>query len=155
MAKTFRYKHFYTNVSGRTPEAQDLNVAEIAVNIAAGAEKMFLKNTDDEIVEFIPEHQIDAKIEALDKAASEEDGKVVVTVTQENGLVGEEKVLIKNVQLVGYDNNGTPTGSITTADTVEVALNKLENKIGSNAITNADGSIVVTAPTGSATTKSY
>ena len=113
---------------------------------------MFIKNSTGEVVSFISESQIDAKFDALDKTASSADGQVVITVVETDGVVSEQKANVKDLQLGGYSNDGTPSGSILSNDTVNTALAKLENKIGSNAITNEDKSIVVTAPTGTATT---
>ena len=64
MAKTFRYQHLRTSTSGRVPSTSEIREGEIAVNIAADGEKLFLKNTNNQIVKFIPEAQIDAKIAA-------------------------------------------------------------------------------------------
>jgi len=62
MAKTFRYQHLKTSTNGATPSSSVLKDAEIAVNIAAGGEKLFLKNSSGNVVKFITEDQIDAKI---------------------------------------------------------------------------------------------
>lgn len=152
MAKTFRYQHFYTSTAGRIPSASTLNDAEIALNIAAGQEKMFVKNSAGNVVEFIPKPQIDAKINALDKSASSETGKIVTTVTQVDGLVSETREYLKNIVLSGYSKDTTAQGAINDSDSVQTALSKLENKVGANKITNDDHSIVVTEPTGTATT---
>ena len=62
MAKAFRYQHFRSLVPGTEPTAEQLREGEIAVNLAAGDEKMFFKNTDNIVVKFITEEQVDAKI---------------------------------------------------------------------------------------------
>ena len=152
MAKTFRYKHLLSSTQNAAPTASKLLDGEIAVNNFAGEEKLFVKNSTGEVVSFISESQINAKIDALDKAADAVNGKVVTTVSEVNGLVSETKANVKDLQLGGYSNDGTASGTIGANDTVNTALAKLENKIGSNAITNEDKSIVVTAPTGTATT---
>ena len=152
MAKIFRYSHLRSSVSGKTPSAEVLMTGEIAVNDYAGAEKLFIKNSTGVVIPFISESQIDAKIDALDKAASAEDGKVVTTVTQVNGLVSETKANVKDLQLGGYLKDTSATGAIGSADTINAALSKLENTVAANEISNEDHSIVVTAPAGSATT---
>ena len=81
MAKAFRYQHLRSLVPGTEPTAEQLREGEIAVNLAASKEKMFLKNTDNEIVEFISENEIDSKIEASTIAPDEED------VTKESNVL--------------------------------------------------------------------
>ena len=152
MAKTFRYTHLRSSVSGRTPSADALMAGEIAVNDYAGSEKLFIKNSEGVVIPFISESQINAKIDALDKSASAVDGQVVTTITQENGLVSETKANVKDLQLGGYSKDTSATGPIGSADTINAALSKLENTVGANEITNEDHSIVVTAPAGTATT---
>lgn len=92
--------------------------------------------------------KLQAQINAMDKSASAVDGQVVVTVSEVDGKVSETKANVKDLQLGGYEK-GNQTGAIESADTVEVALSKIENTITANKIANADGSInVTTASTG-------
>ena len=86
-------------------------------------------------------------IHEMDKAASAEDGKVVTTVSEVDGVVSETKANVKDLQLGGYAKTND-TGDIASADTINVALSKLENQIGANEISNADGSINVTPAAG-------
>jgi hypothetical protein len=51
MAK-FRYHHIKSSVEGKAPTAEQLKVAEIAVNDFAGGEKLFIKNSKNEVVDF-------------------------------------------------------------------------------------------------------
>ena len=96
--------------------------------------------------------KLQAQINAMDKTASAVDGKVVTTVVETDGKVTETKENVKDLQLGGYAKDTGATGDIASNDTVNAALSKLENKVGANKITNADGSITVTEPTGTATT---
>lgn len=92
--------------------------------------------------------KLQAQINAMDKSASAVDGQVVVTVSEADGKVSETKANVKDLQLGGYEK-GNQTGAIESADTVNVALSKIENTITANKIANADGSInVTTASTG-------
>lgn len=85
----------------------------------------------------------------MDKAADAENGKVVTTVAETDGVVTETKANVKDLQLGGYEKDTTATGDIASTDTINTALSKLENKANANAISNADGSInVTTAATG-------
>ena len=95
---------------------------------------------------------IESVINAMDKGAEVLAGQVVTTVSQENGKVAETKANVKDLQLGGYSKDPNATGPIGTTDTINAALSKLENIIAANAISNKDGSIVVTEPTGTATT---
>ena len=142
MAKTFRYKHLLSSTANSVPTSDKLLKGEIAINDLD--EKLFIKNNGGQIVTFIPESQINAKINALDKAASAEDGKVVTTVIEENGLVSETKANVKDLQLGGYSKDTTATGAIGSTDTINTALSKLENTVAANEISNSDNSITVT-----------
>ena len=82
-------------------------------------------------------------IHEMDKAADAEDGKVVTTVSEVDGVVSETKANVKDLQLGGYAKTND-TGDILSADTINVALSKLENKAAAITINNADGSINVT-----------
>ena len=86
---------------------------------------------------------IQAQIDAMDKDADVVAGQVVTTVTEADGKVTETKANVKDLQLGGYEK-AAATGAIASADTVNVALSKIENAINANAISNADGSINVT-----------
>jgi hypothetical protein len=142
MAKTFRYKHLLSSTANNVPASDKLLKGEIAINDLD--EKLFIKNNGGEIVTFIPESQINAKINALDKAASAEDGKVVTTVSETNGVVSETKAKVKDLQLGGYSKDTTATGAIGSTDTINTALSKLENTVAANEISNSDHSITVT-----------
>ena len=86
--------------------------------------------------------KLQAQINAMDKAASAEDGKVVTTVAEADGKVTETKANVKDLQLGGYAKTDA-TGPISGTDTINVALSKLENKANAITIANADGSINV------------
>ena len=51
MAK-FRYQHIKSSVEGKAPTAEQIKVAEIGVNDFAGDEKLFIKNSEGEVVDF-------------------------------------------------------------------------------------------------------
>lgn len=95
--------------------------------------------------------EIAAEIDGMDLDVVSGDGEVITAVSEKDGKVSASKTAIKDVKLTGYVKNTTATGAISETDDIEDALNKLENKIGSNAITNGDGSITVTPTDGSTT----
>lgn len=51
MAK-FRYQHIKSSVEGKAPTAAQIKVAEIAVNDFAGDEKLFIKNSENTVIDF-------------------------------------------------------------------------------------------------------
>lgn len=75
MAKTFRYQHLRSLVNGVEPSSSLIREGEIAVNLYAGNEKIFLKNTNNEIVRFISEAKVDEKIQSQSGST---DGKIDV-----------------------------------------------------------------------------
>lgn len=86
--------------------------------------------------------EIADEIDAMDKSASAEDGKVVTTVSESDGIVSETKANVKDLQLGGYSKSSS-TGAIASTDTINEALSKLENKAVAITVTPKDKSIVV------------
>ena len=91
-------------------------------------------------------------IHEMDKPASAEDGKVVTTISENDGVVSEERVNVKDLQLGGYVK-GEQSGEISGTDTINIALSKIENNIAASqsatTVTNTDHSInVATGATG-------
>lgn len=72
--------------------------------------------------------KLQGQINAMDKEASAEAGKVLTTVAQADGKVSETKSAVKDLQLGGYAK-GDDAGAIETNDTLNTAFSKLENKI--------------------------
>ena len=115
------------------------------VNIADNGGKFTATTVEDALAEIADE------IDAMDLAVVSGDGEVITAVSEEDGKVSASKTAIKDVKLTGYAKNTAATGAISATDDIEDALSKLENTIGSNAITNVDGSITVTPADGSTT----
>lgn len=115
------------------------------VNIADSGSLITATTVEDALAEIATE------IDAMDLAVVSGDGEVITAVSEENGKVSASKTAIKDVKLTGYVKNTAATGAISGNDDIEDALSKLENTIGSNAITNADGSITVAPADGSTT----
>lgn len=87
--------------------------------------------------------KLQGQINGMDKTASAANGQVVTTVSETDGIVSETKANVKDLQLGGY-SKGSDTGAISSTDTINVALSKLENAATANKVANADGSITVT-----------
>lgn len=96
--------------------------------------------------------KLQGQIDSMDKAAAAVDGQVVTTIAEKYGKVTETKASVKDLQLGGYSKEADATGNIASSDTINTALSKLENKVGANKVSNTDHSILVTEPTGTATT---
>ena len=115
------------------------------VNIADSGNKFTATTVEGALAEIATE------IDGMDLAVVSGDGEVITAVSETDGKVSASKAAIKDVKLTGYVKNTTATGAISATDDIEDALSKLENTIGSNAISNADGSITVTPANGSTT----
>lgn len=122
------------NTDGSYIQTQNANALEI-IGVSGSAATSLMSAIE----------KIAAHIGGLDKTASAENGKVVTTVTQVNGLVSETKEDVKSLQLGGYSKDTSATGAIASTDTVNTALSKLENTIAANAVHSNDQSITVTA----------
>lgn len=88
--------------------------------------------------------KIENTFDGLEKTASAEDGKVVVTVTQSDGQVAEVKEVLKRIKIGGPTSGDgyqktSETGAIGATDTLNTALSKLENNL-ENAINGLDDS---------------
>ena len=87
-------------------------------------------------------------IHSMDKTASAENGKVVTTVSEADGVVSETKANVKDLQLGGY-SKGSETGAISGTDTINTALTKIENNIAAaqsaTTLSAKDKSVVVDA----------
>ena len=109
--RNFRYQHIRSSVSGATPTVDKLMDGELGLNVAKDVEKIFLKNSNDEIVTFITEAQIDAKIESQSGTT---DGKIQFLSGAVDSVSGAVDYVSGAVD--------TNTGAIETLD---------ENKFGS------------------------
>lgn len=77
------------------------------------------------------------------------DGKVLVTLSETDGLVTESASDLTDVKMGGYAKT-SDTGAIAETDTLEVAFSKIENTIAKNTVSSSDSTITVDT-TGSAT----
>ena len=119
MAKTFRYQHLRTNSPGSIPSSTEIREGEIAVNLAKGVEKLFLKNTNDEIIKFIPEAQIDAKIASQSGST---DAKVNTLTNSINSVSGAVNTLNTKVDGVSSATNTAIATEETRAAAAEAVL---------------------------------
>ena len=89
--------------------------------------------------------KLQGQINAMDKEADAVEGKVVTTVAEADGKVTETKANLTDIKLVGYEGDH---GTVTSADTLGSAIDKIEDEIAEavSAVTvaSADNSITVT-----------
>jgi hypothetical protein len=137
--KRLHIQHYYTTTSGKTPSVDNVVLGEIAVGAKANDEKLFIRNSDNEIVKFLPEGADASYAESghththyLDKNSTESQ-TVEGPIKFSNGIevyddnAGEK--LVANFKLVGDTpiiNVGEGgdyvlhTGNVTTGEGLEV-----------------------------------
>lgn len=81
-ARKMKIKHIGTSESGKKPAAEQLDNREIAINYAAGSEAMYIKNSINEIVQFIPENRLPFMI-----VTATSDTSSIVTPPQMEGYI--------------------------------------------------------------------
>ena len=97
--------------------------------------------------------KLQAQINAMDLAqVGGTDGSVIVAVSEDDGKVSAVSSALSDVKLAGFEANTGTTGDVTSSDSVEDAINKLNNKIVASttaaSVKNTDGSITVVEPQG-------
>ena len=106
-----------STVAGRIPSSDILVDGELAVNIAEGGEKIFLRNTKPEIVEFSSDKLLDKKYLS----------------TTSGGTVNGETTFNKDVKIVYPDSGSTPVSlrevMVNNEMAVAAALNNLDTRI--------------------------
>lgn len=146
----FRYKHIQSGVEDRAP--QSLLDGEIAVNKFAGKEKLFIKNTDDEIIPFISETQIDTKI----NSAVTNINSALTEIYEEMDRRDECKYPKSGTSLYGvsFTNVGmscdeSAVTETTTVNGERIIIDAVDGSMGltatENMLASAEGDIVITA----------
>ena len=106
-----------STVAGKIPSSDVLVDGELAVNIAEGGEKIFLRNTKHEIVEFSSDKLLDKKYLS----------------TTSGGTVNGETTFNKDVKIVYPDSGSTPVSlrevMVDNEMAVAAALNDLDTRI--------------------------
>ena len=106
-----------STVAGKIPSSDVLVDGELAVNIAEGGEKIFLRNTKPEIVEFSSDKLLDKKYLS----------------TTSGGTVNGETTFNKDVKIVYPDSGSTPVSlrevMVNNEMAVAAALNNLDTRI--------------------------
>lgn len=106
-----------STVAGKIPSSDVLVDGELAVNIAEGGEKIFLRNTKPEIVEFSSDKLLDKKYLS----------------TTSGGTVNGETTFNKDVKIVYPDSGSTPVSlrevMVNNEMAVAAAINDLNTRI--------------------------
>ena len=97
--------------------------------------------------------KLQGQIKAMDLAeVGGADGSVITAVSEADGKVSAVVSALSDVKLAGFEANTGTTGDVTSTDSVEDAINKLNNKIVASttaaSVKNTDGSITVVEPQG-------
>lgn len=100
-----------------------------------------LKGTVDEIIDYIKGLDVDARTNATT------DGKVLVTLSESDGLVSETAADLTDVKMGGYSKT-SDTGAIAATDTLEQAFSKVENAIASTTVKSTDKTVTITDNSG-------
>jgi len=104
MAKrNFRYQHIRTSKLNAVPSSSNLKDGELGVNIADGGEKIFLKNSNNDVVSFITEEQIDAKISS---ETGTTDGKITFLSGAVDSVSGAVDTNTSNIATLTADKFG-------------------------------------------------
>ena len=74
------------------------------------------------------------------------DGDVLTQISETDGKINAAKSSLTDVKLTGYTADSTKTGAIAATDTLEQALNKIENLLASTTVKyHVDGTTLIVA----------
>lgn len=122
----FRYKHLSSSVNNSTPTNSELLNGEIAVNTFAGNEKLFIKNTSGDVVEFKPSGELDKKLgsgftganSAVTVTSAMEDQELVISSALNDLNTRINEIPTANNARITITINGATAGTFTVnADT--------------------------------------
>ena len=153
-----------SNVSGKTPTADQLQWGEVAVNYAAGSERLFVKNSSGDVISFLPDHVIIENEEVTAIALNDLDGRIkdlsAVTSTKVDKVSGkglstndyttEDKTKLASIDAGAQANviTGVTAVSATTANKV-VTVTKV------NSATTADSAAKLSTNAGTSVRPVY
>lgn len=124
--------HRRTDVQGAKPLSTDIETGEIGLNYMKGSERMFIKNTVNEVVEFAPKDYTDNIISGLTNELSEKQDALIsgsnIKTINGQSILGSGDIVIESssssVDLSAYSTTeevqNMIASSITTALNTEV-----------------------------------
>ena len=90
--------------------------------------------------------EVERAIKSLDVADTAASGKFVTAVSETDGKIAVSRANLTDAVLVDYAADATKTGAIAATDTLEQALNKIENTLAATTVRyNVDGTTLVVA----------
>lgn len=153
-----------SNVSGKTPTADQLQWGEVAVNYAAGSERLFVKNSSGDVISFLPDHVIIENEEVTAIALNDLDGRIkdlsAVTSTKVDkvsgkGLSTNDYTTEDKTKLAGIDA-GAQANVITGVTAVSATTaNKVVTVTKVNSATTADSSAKLSTNAGTSVRPVY
>jgi hypothetical protein len=139
MATQFRYQHYRSIAPDVEPSVTELREGEIAVNLYAGKERMFIKNTNDQIVKFISDGQIENKLtNYASKVHTHDvddinnfDGAVVNTIKEE--IANNNTEIINSIdkvieKYIYGDDTPSSSDTVVTTNNLEETLAEYATK---------------------------
>ena len=153
-----------SNVSGKTPTADQLQWGEVAVNYAAGSERLFVKNSSGDVISFLPDHVIIENEEVTAIALNDLDGRIkdlsAVTSTKVDmvsgkGLSTNDYTTEDKTKLAGIDA-GAQANVITGVTAVSATTaNKVVTVTKVNSATTADSAAKLSTNAGTSVRPVY
>ena len=153
-----------SNVSGKTPTADQLQWGEVAVNYAAGGERLFVKNSSGDVISFLPDHVIIENEEVTAIALNDLDGRIkdlsAVTSTKVDkvsgkGLSTHDYTTEDKTKLAGIDA-GAQANVITGVTAVSATTaNKVVTVTKVNSATTADSAAKLSTNAGTSVRPVY
>ena len=153
-----------SNVSGKTPTANQLQWGEVAVNYAAGGERLFVKNSSGDVISFLPDHVIIENEEVTAIALNDLDGRIkdlsAVTSTKVDkvsgkGLSTNDYTTEDKTKLAGIDA-GAQANVITGVTAVSATTaNKVVTVTKVNSATTADSAAKLSTNAGTSVRPVY
>lgn len=149
----------FDNVAGNDAITAAINALDATVNSTGGANvAVQVVETDGKITgvtvttdNTINSTDLENAIAELDASDAAVSGKFVTAVSEADGKITVSRDYLTDAVLAGYAADTTKTGAIAATDTLEQALNKLENKTAAITVASADKTVKVTSPAGGGT----
>lgn len=164
MAKKQKVYLQRSNISGKTPTSDQLQWGEVAVNYAAGGERLFIKNSSGSVISFLPDHVIIENEEVTAIALNDLDGRIkdlsAVTSTKVDkvsgkGLSTNDYTTEDKTKLAGIDA-GAQANVITGVTAVSATTaNKVVTVTKVNSATTADSSAKLSTNAGTSVRPVY
>ena len=141
MANTVLHKRSSVVENGqpKLPTSEQMKHGEIAINFAKDLERISLKNTDNEIVTFIPEHEIDKRI--ADVVASTSNLEIKKDENATHITLNVETVDGVAVYTIGESDIASASEVAENEEVTAQALTQLNDRVGALEGSMGEGSV--------------